>query len=343
MHTDITPSDGWLDASVYAQDSQGKRTRLISEGEYNDTERRDLDAMAEFDEDGDEQLEYYISFAINKDVFETTQFDRIEAYKGRFDSAEEAKKSGTNITSQFFSKNMEQTDAGYPEPEYDERITLVSYQSGKVTGCMDLCVGLYEKWKAGEGELVPQLFKKTEDGRMESLFAHSSHTYDHEEEGCERYTETLTLKNAYSAKERYCLEFKWYIRDSEGDSFDGYDKVTAAYLGEYASIAEAKAAGAADIKESLFVRRDYEADFSNGVQFTIFIGEDGAEGQKIYQPCIKTREAPPYYSGNTSVQFYSVADGDGESLACYVLNCDEDSYADSNYITILVEEQALFT
>ena len=66
------------------------------------------------------------------------------------------------------------------------------------------------------------------------------------------------------------------------------DAVTAAYVGLYSSITEAVAAGAADIKDTLF-GTGYVADYSQGVYFSVFVGADGTEDQEVYKLCFITQ------------------------------------------------------
>ena len=78
------------------------------------------------------------------------------------------------------------------------------------------------------------------------------------------------------------------------------------------------------------------------MDFTIFIGNDGEAGQQIYRYHVKTVEGekvkPNSYSSSTGVTFTGLNDGNGNSLNSYIVKNTEDSYAEYNYITIMVEE-----
>ena len=153
---------------------------------------------------------------------------------------------------------------------------------------------------------------------------------------------TYTLEYGYPADGEYHLVLEYY----QPDGSSAPDQITAAYRGIYASIAEAQAAGATDIKAELFSEETdggYQADYSQGVPFTIFVGEDGSEGQELYQYRIKTEEGVPQLSSSTLVWFRGLLDKDGNSVNCYMVDNQEDSYGDYNYLTILVDETADLT
>ena len=95
-------------------------------------------------------------------------------------------------------------------------------------------------------------------------------------DGCEY--ETITLYKGYPANDIYYLTMDYYKAGVTSNR-----SVTAAFVGQYSSIAEADSAGAADIKNELFsevytdgVFGGYGADYSQGVYFTIFVGQDGS-------------------------------------------------------------------
>ena len=119
--------------------------------------------------------------------------------------------------------------------------------------------------------------------------------------------------------------------------------VTAAFEGRYASISEAQTAGSMDVKDDLFRlngKEGYKADYSQGVDFTIFVGNDGDLNQEIYHYTVKTVEGqttkPNYFSNSTSVDFTGLNDQDGNFVAVQFIQPTEDSYAEFNYLTITV-------
>ena len=119
--------------------------------------------------------------------------------------------------------------------------------------------------------------------------------------------------------------------------------VTAAFEGRYASISEAQTAGSMDVKDDLFRlngKEGYKADYSQGVDFTIFVGNDGDLNQEIYHYTVKTVEGqttkPNYSSNSTSVDFTGLMDQNGNFVAVDFIQPTEDSYAEFNYLTITV-------
>ena len=147
-------------------------------------------------------------------------------------------------------------------------------------------------------------------------------------------TQTFTLRPGYAANAKYYFTFEC---DKGGTNHP--ELVTAAYVGDYSSIGAAKAAGASDIKDTLFasgIGTGYLADYSKGVYFTIFVGEDGADNQQIFRYCIITKEGSIKLSGDTMVEFYGLCDAEGQPVDAYVVDRNEDSYADYNYLTMFV-------
>ena len=105
-----------------------------------------------------------------------------------------------------------------------------------------------------------------------------------------------------------------------------------------------KAAGAGDVKESLFDQtRGYEADFSKGVYVSVFSGKADDDSRKLKRHVwhIYTR-AEAFLDNSTAVSFSGINDAQGNYVACKVLNPSygdyKDDYADFSYITILVGE-----
>ncbi len=121
------------------------------------------------------------------------------------------------------------------------------------------------------------------------------------------------------------------------------DEVTA-YIGRYGSAAEADNAGAENIKDQLFTD-GYTADYSKGVTFSIFIGQDGDPGQIRYWYVIRTER---YLNSSASVDFTGIAmRGDvtaaGIEVPSYVVGRgfhDYDSYGDGNFFTFYVDRTA---
>lgn len=325
----LTSSDKWLTPTVYIQDDAGMRSAaIVSEYDYDDyrKESRELEFTIPSSNMGSGATAY-VSLNVNPSVFGSTRFSSYKVYEGQFSSATEAM-SGTDITSQICNINMDQRDAGYAMAKYGSQwITMVTYDSsGQVTGCLPfrlyfrtvgngISIGLYEK----DGTFV-----------VDSRSGISTN-------GC--VYETMTLYQGNAANESYYLTMNYYETGVQSSS-----DVTAAYVGQYTSMAEAASAGAMDIKNTLFKSISsgggYVADYSQGVYFTVFVGTDSTPSQEVYKFNIKVEEGTnPYrslYSG-TIVWFTGIKDGAGNHIDSYVASYDDDSYSENNYITILVE------
>lgn len=151
-------------------------------------------------------------------------------------------------------------------------------------------------------------------------------------DGC-GYT-TWTLYKGYAANTVYYQRF-----ECRKDGVDSPESVTSAYLGLYDSVAEATAAGAADIKDELYGTEGYAADYSNGVYITVFVEADGSPGQRILKECIKAEEgtvSPTQVSNSAQVNFTRFKTGDGTYIPCYQVSDSDDSYGEYNYLTVLV-------
>ena len=141
---------------------------------------------------------------------------------------------------------------------------------------------------------------------------------------------------------RLVLTFEKAVATSE-------NQIIGAFIGRYESIDAAKAAGAVDVKESLFNQtQGYEADFSKGVYVSVFSGKADDDSRKLkrYVWHIYTR-SEAFLDNSTAVSFYGINDAQGNYVACKVLNPSygdyKDDYADFSYITILVGEDTDLT
>lgn len=140
------------------------------------------------------------------------------------------------------------------------------------------------------------------------------------------------LKNPYPIDDDYTFQF---IYRKNGSSEKPGDDVMA-YQGRFDSIQAAQAAGAVNIRDTLF-QEGYTADYSQGVSFSIFIGADDDAGQIKYNYTIKTDR---YLSSYTYASFTGVKTADGISVPYYMLSPQtHDSYDGKNY-TIFVGAKA---
>lgn len=117
-------------------------------------------------------------------------------------------------------------------------------------------------------------------------------------------------------------------------------------VGEYGSIKEAKAAGAKDIKASLFdqsKKGGYAADYSKGVIFTVFIGDDSSADQKVVVYGVKLIEGKLVQISDALLRFNGLNDKNGNPVNAYIVDDRIDSYAEYNYLTILADKTADLT
>lgn len=316
----------WLIPQAYSQDAQGKRTELeITSFDYSDYDDRFLTAEMILP-DTEKEAEIFAGLRLNEEIYPETQFDSLKAYEGEFYSADEAE-GGRDITEQLFADDLSQTDAGYFMENPGTWVTLVAYKDGEPAGCLPFQLDLYETWS---GISYYGMQEIQENGEKRTV-SDSTHTVT--QNGVK--VRTVSLRPGYPADGLY------YQRLGYGrDGVEDHSKITGAYLGLYDTIAEAERAGAKDVKEALFGGDGYGADYSQGVEFTIFAGEDGTEDQEVYKLCFITKEGEISLSGDTLVSFWGVMDSQGKTVPAYVVEEDEDSYGDYNYRTIFVDETA---
>ncbi len=140
------------------------------------------------------------------------------------------------------------------------------------------------------------------------------------------------LENPHPVDAQYMQQFVYKKDDIE--ETPGEDVM--AYQGSYDSIQAAQAAGAANIRDSLF-KDGYTADYSKGISFGIFIGQDGDEGQQKYRYMIKTER---YLNGEADATIIGIKTKDGIEVPSYILSPQtHDSYDGNNY-TIFVSSKA---
>ncbi len=334
----LTESEDWLTPTVYTQDSAGNRKSIfVGEREYYDYYRDNRYLRVETsDSEMDEGTQTYVSLSINPSVFASNKFDDFKIYEGMYTTAAEAM-TGTDITDQICCGDMTQANAGYPvENDGRHGITMVTFAGGNITGCLP-----FELRVRPTGSYISRgtLFGRDQNGKK---YVEYTYSYDYINGG---RAYTVSLYENYPIDGIYYQAMTYYKAGVSTPS-----EVTAAYVGQYSSIAEAVSKGAADVKGSLF-NTDYEtggygADYSQGVDFTIFVGADGTEGQEIYRYNIKTAPYEPHpvtpsLGSGANVWFYGLKNSEGERIKSFEI--DEDSYGENNYVTILVNSDADLT
>lgn len=341
IHVDVTESENWLIPTVCSQDAAGNRTNFsVAGSHYQDyrKDRREFFIQAS-GETLDSLRSAYVSFRIDKDTFENAGYVSYKAYEGKYETAAEAL-SGTDITQVLCNSDMTQKDAGYLLDVYKEQwVTIVTFDSAnRVTGCLPMKLYLTT---VSNGARVDRFYQKTE---TDWKSVNDGYTYT-TQDGCRMIT--MRLSEGYPANGQYYLNME-YVHEGIEDS----SKITGAYIGKYSSISEAENAGAKDIKELLFAENPldggYQADYSQGVYFTIFVGSDGTESQKVLEYCIRTKETEEKknevsLNRGADVWFTSFIDGNGATIDAYMADSLEDSYAEYKYLTVFVGSDADLT
>lgn len=337
----ITASKEWLIPTVYTQDDAGSRTPVTVSGygyyDYDLDDRELRIGMSSDDMVDGQQL--YLGISINDSLYGGSVAD-MKVYEGKYTSADEAQ-TGTEITDQIFSADMNQQEAGYKVEKYESQwITIVSYDTnGKVTGCLPFYLYLYPQGTSSTNYVSTGSMFKRVDSRREYVYNAS---WSQTENGCR--IETYELYAGYAADGTYCMTMSYYQNGSLNNG-----AVTAAYADKtlYSSIAEAESAEASEVKEALFgddyATAGYAADYSQGVYFSIFLGDDGTEGQEVYHYCIKTKEGIVAKNSGADVTFTGLLDASGNNIKCYTIESKDDSYGDGSYPTILVDNDVDLT
>ncbi|MGN0158803.1 MAG: putative Ig domain-containing protein [Brotaphodocola sp.] len=334
-----TESETWLVPEVYSQSEEGVRTPVtVLESAYADDWRdkfRELNIDVPRDEIGSGSI--YLSLSVNEELYPEILYDHMKVFEGSFEMGTASASNiefGTDITSQILGADMTAKDGGYLfDPDSDAMLTFVTYDSrDQITGCLTVCVYM----DAYRNSLSYTLYLDTENGRT---IADDSHRRVKNEDGS--HTVTCTLYNGYAADEIYHLVMGYYTY-----GYSDPDAVTAAYVGNYTSIAEADKKGAKNIQEELFDRSGtggYAADYSDGVWITVFVGADDSDSQEVYRYQFKTQEGSEEPSIYMNLYFYDLKDADGNWISCEFVDDEQDSYAEYNYLTVLVNEEADLT
>ncbi len=322
VRPNITSSREWLVPKLVIEKDDVRTEVGIADYYYYDydTEGRRLTVNSE-SIDSPYSQKIYMSLTVNDSY---SQIPTIKVFEGKYDSVNEAL-TGNDITDKIFSADLSQSGSGYEIRYYNNTwITMVSYDSsGTVTGCLPLQLALYMNGSNSSSISSYSLFKKI---GTDKVYVANHTTYSGQ-------TREIELYDGYAADDVYNLRLGYYSNGSESNS-----SVTAAYAGteKYDSIAAAKASGANDIKEQLFSNDGYAADYSQGIWFSIFIGEDGTSGQQKFNYLYKTKEGIVTKNSGADVTFEGLIGADGNSIPCYIVKSKDDSYGNGSYPTILV-------
>lgn len=327
VNVKVTPSEDWLIPSIYFQDSEGKRIeKEVRRTYYNDYDDRELEIDI-YDEKEDEDEIAYVSLSINDTLFPDVNYDHIKVYLGEFTSVEEAL-SGIDITNDIFDEDMTQKYGGCPVMRWhDIYITMFAFDAGgNVVGCLPFNMYVETSTKTNH---ISWTMLRAKYGNSTIQVNNSSSC--HRRDGVDYLN--YTLYKDYPADKIYYQQLKYF------NNYEETSEIIAAYVGQYASIQEAVAEGAEDIKVELFTSPGYGADYSKGVIFSIFAGEDAVNVKEIYYWKVQTETGEvPRLSSSTWVHFQGLIDSEGNNISINEVDADEDSYADNSYITMLVDE-----
>ncbi|MCM1466783.1 MAG: Ig domain-containing protein [Alistipes sp.] len=260
----------------------------------------------------------YVSFApLNNEIG-----SYVKVFAGNYQSAEEAQVAD-DLTESFFCTDMEQNNAGL-KMDSSMYVTIVAYSAeGEVVGCLPIRVSL-QTHKASSRISFGYLYdKRIENDRV--IFSDITTTVS-TSYGSGNNIRTYKLYDEYSLSGIYYTYLNYYNNDIIANN-----EITAVFQGNYRSISEAVTAGAENIKDEITSSNRYVVDFSKEVYFTIFIGQDGEEGQKIYHYQLKTEESgisehASGLHGGTAVSFTGLNGEGGKNIAVHKSSDNNDSY-----------------
>ena len=337
----VTKSRNWLTSTVYEEDEQGNRTKVnVLESSYHDGQdvygqpRHNL--YIKLDRNQGYIKNTYIGLQINQDVFGSPLYDEIKVYAGNYTDPEEAASSGTDITERILG-TVSQEEIGF----FQKDITMVTYTAGKATGCLPIRLSFsgqsysysFHGLFAGPGVQSEQISYTSYYPYADDLFLEED-SYDE----WEASTKVYLLKDGYPANGTYYLTYECFKNDISSP-----EMVKAAYIGKYLSMEEAVNAGAQDIKSQLLDQNQgYGADYSQGVPLTIFIEDNQRPKPIVWKFFIKTEAWSPILSGNTVVNFTGLK-SNGNAVTHCMIEADEDSYGEENYLTFLVNKDTDLT
>lgn len=323
----------WLNAVVFKEDSQGVRTPLsTSNCEYYTYSLfgslRISVPRGEVDRDDN----FCIGLSVKGHPYGDAYYDNLVVHYNRGAqprNLEEALK-GEVITQEIFGK-ADINGGGYVFKSY-MWITLISYDSsGNVTGWLPLSVRVNRR---ASQAVVKGMYEGTGAQRIPVLWA----VNDEDDSDDAWWTINCELNLGYAAEKEYYL-----VLGCERAGVEYTPASAVAFEGRYSTIKEAQETGAKDISASLLDEsKGYKADYSQGVYFTIFIGNSGdteqgnPEDEEVLKCYVKTKVKGA--SDDTDLIICGLKDENGNDVAHYLISEEMDSYGGCNYPTFLVDE-----
>jgi hypothetical protein len=255
----------------------------------------------------------------------------VKVYGGIHETAVAAAADGADITGEIWNQNWSGANAGHHADYVRSNgpgFTVVFEKDGNVVGLDRFRVRVYPQ---SNGLNFYNMFSSNAD--RNSVYHNAYYDYESDYE-----VVTVTLYREYAEDDQYYLLLYYYYENRGGE--DAFPHVTKAVVGHYNSLEAAN--DEADIKDTLIYNNTnydsggYLADYSNGVDFTVF---DDASG--IYQMTVKTvagtvSETEEVSSPDAEDPYFYVTDA--VNLDTYRVPSDADSYYMNGWQTLLVNK-----
>lgn len=330
VSVNCTQSREWL-TPVICRDDGSREDAYLSDNDYYDPEST-AGRYMQVNYSGAQQGDYFVSFHLNTELFKDKNGLNIKVFEGNYTEND----LQNDITDRIWNVDMSNAGSGYRIPIGDEFVfgdarqwfTFVCYDAqGAVTGCLPVQIRFYRRSYTG---ISLSYLREKEDNYTTIVYRdENSQSEDQVRE------KTYYLYQEYPANGSYVQKME-YERNGVTSLSD-----LSAYVGKYDSADAAKNAGAQDVKDALF-GNGYEADYSGGVLFSIFIGPQENQQKYYYRIRTVTSEHSKYessLSSTTQVWFEGIKDADGTEVPAYVSKLSADSYGDHNYYMILAASQ----
>lgn len=323
----------WLVPTIYTQDAGGNRVQVDVSSYYYSTYKYLNDYGANIthgqeyiyipDEVYNSNKDIYCSFNVSDAVIANKQFDHIKIYEGVYDSASEAI-TGTDVTDMVMGVDMSHKDAGYKCSNFNsDGFTIVTFDAANnPTGCQYFWNYIQKKTESYGSDGIKLKGLYTSQG-----YSAWSSYYNEIADESGNTIKVYMLYKKFPVNGTYYFRMDYYQNGTSSEY--PLSKVTAAYVGKYSSVVEAQAAGAQDIKADLFGNIGYPSDYSQGVQFTVFVGEE------VTYYAVRTEEG--YKSAATGISFDGLNDRNGNRIESYTVPKNHDSYGENNYRAFLVK------
>ena len=325
----VTDTENWLIPTVTIHNDDGTTKNVtVTDAYYSDyafSRRMHVDVPTE---EVKGNTEMTVSLKINSDLFERSVISKIETH---------------SLSSEVSPEAVKKDDGWYLEITGER--SRISHSVFRMNGYdkNDQVLGDAFDFKLYLSSESDHIYTSLYDKTGNSISYSTSWEEDEEDPWMEEKL-VYNLGASYADNDTYrlVLTFEKAVATSE-------NQIIGAFIGRYESIDAAKAAGAVDVKESLFNQtQGYEADFSKGVYVSVFSGKADDDSRKLKRHVwhIYTR-AEAFLDNSTAVSFSGINDAQGNYVACKVLNPSygdyKDDYADFSYITILVGEDTDLT